>query len=140
MRLQFRYRLRSLLIATAVIPALFGFITYWIALPHRTWSQFVAEVKRNDLDRINVYCDRETLRFSEPYEDGSLPGEIEIWVGNPGSRKFNRPTSFGELSEMQPVDRTWTDYLFGRLRIGQPGSILFGQLEVRRTHVAITTE
>ncbi len=133
LRPRLRFSLRLLLVVVAVLAA--G--CYWVTLPQRTWNEFLLALRDGDVKQINDYCDPRTLHFGESSVSGY---DMNIWVSRPDSQKFNRPTSLAEFHNINAGPRSVADWLLGCQKMGHPGSVLFGQIEVRRFHIAFTPD
>jgi len=121
-------------LAVTVLPAA-GY--YWLTLPQRTWNGFLVAFENAESAQVNALCDPRTLHFAEMTESEH---ELIISVSKPDSPKFSRTISLAELREFRPSHRSVVDYILGRQKMGASGSVLFGQLQVRRFHVAFEAD
>ena len=109
----FQYSVRTLLIAAAVIPAVFGGGIWWVTAPMKTWREFCARVAAGDLAGANALCGP-SLRIVK----GDVYGAAKDGVGRLPLR-FLQDSYDGQVGPNEPESltchRTWADILCGRV-------------------------
>ena len=134
------FRRRLVLVACVVLAVLAARVCDCVQRPIITWNRFAAALKSGDLALANSLCDQQTMKV-QSLDNGSLmlavKSDTVSWMNWPPG--FLVPfDEFAQYHTIQPSG--WDERLRSHVRIGKPGSIWYGHLEVHGGRIVFRSD